>query len=101
LYEGRSFWIHDPYYSRTGTINSVSKFVRVATAEKELPSHTWEQPRLVFRDVTHSSTNQRTLIAALMPRGVHGNKAPSIDGLAEPSTMLALFGSLVIDYLVR
>ena len=101
LYEGRSFWMHDPYFSRRGTIESVSKFVALETVLNTLVTRSWADARLVFRDVTHSSTNRRTLISAVMPRGVHGNKAPSIDGLGDPFGMVALFGSLVMDYIVR
>jgi hypothetical protein len=102
LYEGRSFWLHNPYFGgTTGTSESVSKFVTVKTATAQLPTPSWNTPRLVFRDITHSSTNQRTLIAALMPPGVHGNKAPSIDGLGTPNEVLAILASMTMDYIVR
>ena len=101
LYEGKSFWLHNPYALSSRERDSVSKFVLRATVEERLPTQAWQHARLVFRDITHSSTNQRTLIAALMPPGVHGNKSPSIDGLRFPHAVLGVLGSLALDYVAR
>src|SRR5262249_695504 len=73
LYEGRSFWLHDPYFAR-GNKASITKFTSIGVAKERLGGDAWLKPRLVFRDITHASTNQRTLVAALMPPGTHGNK---------------------------
>ena len=101
LYEGKSLWIQDPYYLSKRTTASVSRFVRLEDVEEALGHDDWLEPRLAFRDVA-SSTNVRTLVVGLMPPAVHGNKLPTIDGLggAAPG-LVALLGSLVLDYLIR
>jgi hypothetical protein len=101
LYEGRSFWLFDPYALGARGSDSVSKFVTKATIAKTLETTAWKRERVVFRDITHSITNQRTLIASVMPRGVHGNKSPSFDGLADPYLIAGVLGSLVLDYVAR
>lgn len=99
LYEGKSFFMHDPYYA--GRNASVSKAVAVATVRRELEGDTWRQPRLVFRDIARS-VQQRTMTVALMPPAVHGNKAPTLDGLGPAAAPLAaILGSLVLDYVTR
>lgn len=100
LYEGKSFWLHNPYFQGRNSRESVSKCVAVADVRASLGDDVWTRPRLVFRDVA-SSTNQRTLVSSLMPSAVHGNKAPSIDGLSSPHLLIGVLGSLTIDYLVR
>jgi hypothetical protein len=66
----------------------------------EIVGDVWRVPRLVFRDVA-SSTNQRTLVTAVIPPAAHGNKSPSLDGLPDPFEMAGLLGSLTVDFLVR
>jgi hypothetical protein len=100
LYEGKSFYVHNPYHRGRASRESVSKCVALADIKSELEGHTWTRPRLVFRDIARSN-DQRTLISTLMPPAVHGNKAPSINGLADARSLAALLGSLSIDYLVR
>lgn len=100
LYEGKSFWLHNPYFLGKGSSDSVSEFVRAATVSAELETDAWQKPRIVFRDVA-SSTNQRTLVTSVIPPAVHGNKAPSLDGLFDPFSLSGLLGSLTIDYLIR
>ncbi|MEJ7570318.1 MAG: hypothetical protein WKF41_18905, partial [Gaiellaceae bacterium] len=102
LSEGKSFWLHDPYFVGRGQSDSVSKFVSVATAEAELEGDAWRRPRLCMRNVA-SSTNQRTYIVGVMPPTVHGNSAPTLDGLSWESVLLlnGILASLVVDYVVR
>ncbi|MCP9491407.1 MAG: hypothetical protein MSC31_16270 [Solirubrobacteraceae bacterium MAG38_C4-C5] len=100
LYEGRSFFQHDPYFRGKKNTESVSKFVPVATVREELEGDAWTRPRLAFRDIA-SSTNQRTLIATVMPPAVHGNKAPTLDAYPCPYNLAALFSSLCLDYILR
>lgn len=102
LYEGKSFWLHDPYFVGRGSTESVSKFMAVATAAAELGSDNWKRPRICMRNVA-SSTNQRTYIMGVMPPAVHGNSAPTLDGLGWRD-LIALNGiltSMVVDYVVR
>jgi hypothetical protein len=100
LYEGKSFWLHDPYFKGAKSQDSVSKFVSVEDIEKELKDHSWAKPRLVFRDIA-ASTNQRTLVAAVMPPAVHGNTGPTLEGEFDVHLLAAQLGSLTLDYIVR
>src|SRR3954452_14759614 len=88
LIEGKSIWLHNPYF------RAPTRSVPVDA----LPNDAWRVPRLVFRDVA-SSTNQRTLVTAVIPPAAHGNKAPSLDGLDDPYPLAGLLGSLTLDYL--
>jgi hypothetical protein len=100
LYEGKSLWIHDPYYLGKGTSASVSRFVAMDDLG-DLLDEDWLEARLAFRDVA-ASTNMRTLVAGLMPPAPHGNKLPTINGLGDRApTMAVLLGSIVLDYLIR
>ena len=98
LYEGKSFYLHNPYALGKGQKDSIGKFVRVTVADKEV-GEVWRAPRLLFRDIARS-TDQRTLLPVWAPPGTHGNKAPSLDGADEP-LLAALFGSLTLDYILR
>lgn len=102
LYEGKSFYLHNPYALGRGQRDSVGKFVAEATARKELDDAAWTQARLCMRNIGRS-TDQRTYITGIMPPAVHGNSAPTLDGLGWPSVLLlsGLLGSLAVDYLVR
>jgi hypothetical protein len=55
----------DPFTSR---LDAVSRFVSRADARAKLPAAPFERPRLAYRDVA-SATNERTLIAAVVPAG--------------------------------
>jgi hypothetical protein len=100
LYEGKSFYLHNPYFAGKGTTDGVSRAVRLADAETELGDRAWKRPRLIFRDIART-TDQRTLVPALMPPAVHGNKAPSLNDLPDPALLGAVLGSLTVDYIVR
>ncbi|MGI8874353.1 MAG: hypothetical protein ACR2KP_08510, partial [Egibacteraceae bacterium] len=100
LYEGKSFYQHDPYFAGRANVESVSKFVPVAIVRQELEGDAWTRSRLAFRDIARS-TDQRTLIAAVMPPAVHGNQAPTLNDLASPFEMAALLSSVTLDYIVR
>lgn len=111
LFEGKSIWLHNPLFLGARASESVSYFMPVATVrEMEKPQRrkrtpkvtpgAWEEPRVAFRTVA-SSTNQRTLIAALIPSGVHGHSLASLDRVGSPYQAAALLGSLVVDYVLR
>ena len=101
LYEGKSVWLHDPYYLSGRAKASVSRFVERADLANATSNNNWQSARLVFRDIA-SSTNQRTLVCAVMPPAPHGNKLPSLDGLGEAADVVAgQLGSLVLDYVIR
>lgn len=67
-------------------------------------SYRTTKPRVCFRDVA-ANTNERTLIASLIPKTFHGNTAPNVDFIdAEIGTelyVLAVSNSFVMDWLVR
>jgi hypothetical protein len=101
LYEGKSFWLHNPYFLGRGAKDSVSKCVTINDVQRELGS-SWQTTRLCMRNVA-SSTNQRTFIVGLSPPSAHSNSAPTINGL-RPSAAIELkplLASLVADYIVR
>lgn len=101
LYEGKAFFQHDPYFAGRNVREPVSKAVAIATIREKHDREAWREPRLVFREIA-SSTNQRTLIAALMPPAPHGHKAPTLNGLGDHAPpLVAIFDSLVLDYVVR
>ncbi len=100
LYEGKSFFVHDPYYCGRQYPESITRFVSVDDADARVGREAWRRSRLVFRDVARS-VQQRTLTVALMPPAVHGNKAPTLDGLVDPAPLAAVLGSLTLDYIVR
>lgn len=102
LYEGKSFWIHNPYFLGARERESVSKCVTIADVQERTGGTTWQTPRLCMRNVA-SSTNQRTYIVGLMPACTHGNSAPTLDGLTldQARSLKPILASLVIDYIVR
>jgi hypothetical protein len=112
LYEGKSFSLHDPYFRSSKTPASVSKFVPVATIETVLETkakrsgtsrvaRAWGESRLIFRNIARPS-DQRTLIPCVMPPAVHGHSAATLDGLGDARLpLVALLGSLTMDYVVR
>jgi hypothetical protein len=60
LYEGKSFFIHDPYYCGRQYPESITRFVSIEDADARTSSSAWRHSRLVFRDVARS-VQQRTL----------------------------------------
>jgi hypothetical protein len=102
LYEGKSFWLHDPYFRGRRYADSVSKFMRLTTARNKVESKIWDAPRLCMRNVGRS-VQQRTFVVGIMPPAVHGNSAPTLDGLPWDVVLplKGILASLVVDYLVR
>ncbi len=94
LYEGKSFNLANPYFA------APTRFVSHEAALSKL-GDVWQSAWITYRAV-QNVTNQRTLITALIPPSVHGNAAPTLDGVGELAPALtATFGSLVMDYLIR
>lgn len=56
--------------------------------------------RVAFMDVT-SSTNRRTMVAALIPPYPAGNKVPLLSTLGSRASLLAVLNSLVFDWSIR
>src|SRR5262249_47620375 len=101
LYEGKSFWLHNPYFVGKGSKDSVSKCVTISDVEQELGAG-WRATRMCMRNVA-SSTNQRTFIVGMSPPAAHGNSAPTLNGLStnDAIELKGLLASLVVDYVVR
>ena len=95
LYEGKSFWLHNPYFTGRGSRDSVSKFVAIADVESEFGDDAWKTPRLVLakhRELDRSAHSHRRTHAA----AVHGNSAPDIERhLGRAAAMAKAAGSLV------
>lgn len=102
LYEGKSFWLHNPYALGKGQRDSTGKFVEISTASEVLNTDSWQSARFAMRNIGRS-TDQRTFIVGLIPSAVHGNSAPTFDGLpwSVALPLYAIAASLVSDYIVR
>ena len=102
LYEGKSFWLHDPYFCGARENMSVSKVVAIDDVQNKAGDTAWTVPRLSMRNVA-SSTNQRTYVVGLLPVAAHGNSSPTLDGLSldKALELNAVLSSLVVDYIVR
>ena len=100
LYEGKSIWLHDPYFLGRRTRASISKAVDHRVAEESLEGSPYDYPRIAFRHIA-SSTNQRTLCVAVIPPSVHADSASTLAGRRVPLSLAAVLGSLVLDYVTR
>ena len=81
-----------------------TRFISRAAAERLLPDRGFDRPRLAYRDVS-GATNQRTLIAAVLPAGVVTThtlfclRTPL--PLVQQHFLCALFNSDVLNRVVR
>lgn len=84
--------------------DDVTQFVLRSVAERVLPGRGFDRPRLAYRDVS-GVTNQRTLIAAVLPSGVVTTHTlfclRSALALAQQHFLCGLFNSFVLNALVR
>jgi hypothetical protein len=96
LYEGKGFWLNNPYY---GPLTSL---IPTDVLDERVGRDTWSTARVCTRNVA-SSTNQRTLVTGLLPPAGHGNSSPTLDGLSLDSAieLKAVMSSLVLDYILR
>jgi hypothetical protein len=101
LYEGKSFWLHDPYFGGRGQTRGSSRFIKRSSMRELVDYDAWTVPRVAFRNVA-SATNQRTLVVAVIPPCAHGHGVGSLGRLNRATTSLAaVLASLVIDYVLR
>jgi hypothetical protein len=120
LYEGKLLWHYDHRYATFagGDSREVSPaehaqpdflirpryWVPATEVEKRLADQAWERRWLVgFRDVART-TDERTVIAGLLPYTGVGNTAPLLLARGTGPQMLALIAnltSLVLDYVAR
>ena len=100
VYEGKSFWLHNPYYRGARTRESVSKAMSTTTVIERSETDVWQKPRLAFRHIART-TDQRTLIVNILPPAVHGDSCSTLDGLDVVAPAAAVMGSLVAEYITR
>jgi hypothetical protein len=83
---------------------TAGRFISRSAAESLLPGRSFDRPRLAYRDVS-GATNQRTLIAAILPAGVVTThtlfclRAPL--PLVQQHFLCGVFNSYVLNALVR
>jgi hypothetical protein len=100
LYEGKMIHQYDAYFK------APEYWVEEAPAAARLANRTgtaYQRPRLAFRDIA-AATNERTLIAAVLPPGSFaGNTLNLINGIDEQSALylLCTINSFVIDFIIR
>lgn len=107
LYEGKTIWQFDNKFEEH------QRWVDPKLTREYLgTSKSWETTkyRLGYRDIA-ASTNERTLIASIIPPGFHGNKLPTIvpknatdnEGLddADLLYMNGFFCGFVLDFIIR
>lgn len=108
LYEGKMIWQYDVFFTEPHYwIDEEEGREASARANDKETYYGYTQYRLAFRD-TASSTNERTLVAALLyPRVFCNNKLPTVGfdkssvSNAEQVYLLAVFNSLTLDYAIR
>jgi hypothetical protein len=120
LYEGKLLWHYDHRYATFagGDSREVSPaeharpdflirpryWVPATEVEKRLADQTWERRWLVgFRNITNT-TNERTVVAGLIPYAGVGHSAPLLLAHRPGPQILALIAnltSLVLDYVAR
>ena len=82
----------------------VTQFILQSVAERLLPARSFDRPRLAYRDVS-GATNQRTLIAAVLPAGVVTThtlfclRTPI--PLVQQHFLCGLFNSYILNAIVR
>ncbi|MCS7070560.1 MAG: hypothetical protein NZM00_03585, partial [Anaerolinea sp.] len=104
LYEGKMIHQYDAYFK------APEYWVEEAPAAARLANRTgtaYRRPRLAFREIA-ASTNERTLIAAVLPPGSFANHKTFLVETRnpdnDPAVMLylcSLFNSFTLDYLIR
>lgn len=107
LWEGKHIWHFDSEFTPR------SIYLNRQKARDELGDRAWatEGYRVGFRDVA-ASTNERTLVATIIPPGFHGNTLPTITA-AHPKAkkrfpngsqsvfLASMFSSLACDFVIR
>ena len=133
LYEGKMIWHYNHHYGtwptegeRPNSINMPSEdelanpdscimpwyWVPLATVKERLVKYdkdgnvVWEWKHnwmLCFRDIS-KSTNERTIIATIVPKQGFNNKTPIIfeeSGILDGTIMCGILSSIVFDYVTR
>jgi len=112
LFEGKMIWQFDAAYEKPRCWVDVKegRAAVLGRRQDEGQNLDYQAYRLGFRDIA-ANTNERTLVAAMIPPTFHGNKLPTVkvfgvDGnvLIDSATQLFLCGiwnSFVIDWMLR
>lgn len=77
-------------------------WVKESEVEAKLRDHGWDRPWLLgWRDITNA-TNERTVIASVLPRGAIGGTLPiCLARTAQPLFLVAALNSFACDYVAR
>jgi len=107
LYEGKMIWHYDAFFAEPKYWIEEAAGRAALSRNQGDGGYSYEGYRLGFRDVA-SSTNERTLVAAILPPGVFcNNKLPTIAlnqstiRVEEQLFQVSLFNSYTVDHVVR
>lgn len=112
LYEGKMIWQFDAQYEkpRYWVDEKDGRAALVGQGEDRDQCLDYQTYRLGFRDIA-SNTNERTLVACMIPPAFHGNKLPTVRVFDQNGTrqidaptqlvLCALLNSFVLDWVIR
>ena len=105
LYEGKMIHQYDAYYGRPQywLEQSMGRKAILGQTKEENQILEYQTSRLAFRDIA-SATNERTLIAAILPPDVFAGNTAIVEANVRGKNMLFLIGllnSFCDDYLIR
>ncbi len=106
LYEGKMFHQFDAFYSETRFWIGTPKGRKALIGHRESDEGQilgYQRPRLVYRDIARS-TDERTIIAAILPPNVFVGNTGIVETLTQGKEMLfllSMMNSLCEDYIVR
>jgi hypothetical protein len=112
LYEGKMIWQFDHQYAepRYWVDEREARAALLGRTPDRGQKMDYQTLRLGFRDIA-SSTNERTMVSAMIPPTFHGNKIPTVciydqDGKTsirgiEQLFLCAIWNSFTMDYVVR
>jgi len=110
LYEGKMIWQFDHLFAPPRIwIDEDAGRGRLTSSDSHEQRFDYQQYRLGFRDIA-ANTNERTLVAAIIPRTFHGNKLPCVRVRHSGETLIqedeqaflcGLLNSFVVDWTIR
>ena len=112
LYEGKMIWQFDHQLSepRFWVNEKEARSAALGRTPDKGQRLDYQSYRLGFRDIA-ANTNERTLVATIIPLTFHGNKIPTVCVFSENGNRLiqdteqlylcALWNSFVLDYVIR
>ena len=105
LYEGKMIWQFDAHFSdaRYFVEEKVARRAVLRSAEDDSRELDYQRHRLAFRDVA-ANTNERTMVATLLPSNVFAGNTLRVASTASYREMLyvvSVLNSFVFDWLIR